>query len=71
MIFFRRLLLSLVLLVVASAAAAQAPRVPLGDFFKDPEFTSVSLSPTGEFLTVSVPQGDRTVLAAVLKEMGW
>ncbi len=64
MIFFRRLLLSLVLLVVASAAAAQAPRVPLGDFFKDPEFTSVSLSPTGEFLTVSVPQGDRTVLAA-------
>ncbi|WP_165967437.1 alpha/beta hydrolase family protein [Luteimonas aestuarii] len=39
-------------------------RVPVEDFFKDPEFTSVSLSPTGEYITVSVPQGDRTLLAA-------
>ncbi|WP_146909427.1 hypothetical protein [Arenimonas daejeonensis] len=51
-------------LVVATPAAVQAVEVPLGDFFKDPEFTSVSLSPSGEFITVSVPQGDRTVLAA-------
>lgn len=56
-------LLSLVLVLLVPAAAA-AESVPLGDFFKDPEFTSVSLSPTGEFMTVSVPQGDRTVLAA-------
>lgn len=43
---------------------AQAREVPVGDFFKDPEFTSVSLSPSGEYITVSKPQGDRTVLAA-------
>jgi dipeptidyl aminopeptidase/acylaminoacyl peptidase len=39
-------------------------KVPVEDFFKDPEFTSVSLSPTGEYITVSVPRGDRTLLAA-------
>ena len=53
--------LAAALLAGAGTAAAE---VPLGDFFKDPEFTSVSLSPTGEYITVSVPQGDRTVLAA-------
>ncbi|PZO05684.1 MAG: hypothetical protein DCF27_13635 [Lysobacteraceae bacterium] len=44
--------------------AVQAQSVPVGDFFKDPEFSNVSLSPTGEYITVSVPQADRTVLAA-------
>jgi dipeptidyl aminopeptidase/acylaminoacyl peptidase len=57
----RRLFLALLVLL---PAAVQAVEVPLGDFFKDAEFTSVSLSPTGEYMTVSVPQGDRTVLAA-------
>lgn len=46
------------------AFAVKAQPVPVGDFFKDPEFSSVSLSPTGEYITVSVPQADRTVLAA-------
>ena len=54
----------LALLLLAAAPFAQAERLPVGTFFKDPEFTSVSLSPTGEYITVSVPQGDRTVLAA-------
>ncbi|KFN49996.1 hypothetical protein N790_01120 [Arenimonas malthae CC-JY-1] len=52
------------LALMPALAAAEGTQVPLGDFFKDPEFTSVSLSPTGEYITVSVPQGDRTVLAA-------
>jgi dipeptidyl aminopeptidase/acylaminoacyl peptidase len=56
--------LAAVLLLGALALPAHAAEVPLGDFFKDPEFTSVSLSPTGEFITVSMPQADRTVLAA-------
>src|SRR5690606_40681848 len=43
---------------------ALAQKVPVDDFFKDPEFSAVTLSPTGEYLTVSVPEGDRTVLAA-------
>ncbi len=50
--------------LLAFASSASAERLPVGDFFKDPEFTSVSLSPTGEYITVSVPQGDRTLLAA-------
>ena len=54
----------LLLFLMLVPAAASAVEVPPGDFFKDPEFTSVSLSPTGEYMTVSVPQGDRTVLAA-------
>ena len=53
-----------VLLGLSSLGAAQAREIPVGDFFKDPEFTGVSLSPTGEYITVSVPQGDRTLLAA-------
>ncbi|HEU4813791.1 MAG TPA: S9 family peptidase [Xanthomonadaceae bacterium] len=53
-----------VLLGLAYLGGAQAREVPVADFFKDPEFTSVSLSPTGEYITVSMPQGDRTVLAA-------
>src|SRR5690606_31056689 len=62
----KQVLQTLVLLAALAVQAAFAgpERLPVGDFFKDPEFTSVSLSPTGEYVTVSVPQGDRTVLAA-------
>ncbi len=48
----------------SSSLVSQAREIPVGDFFKDPEFTSVSLSPKGDYIAVSVPQGDRTVLAA-------
>lgn len=57
-------LLVLGLLAGAFVGTASAREIPVEDFFKDPEFTSVSLSPTGEYITVSVPQEDRTVLAA-------
>ncbi|MCU0624695.1 MAG: hypothetical protein MUF53_12660 [Gemmatimonadaceae bacterium] len=64
---FRRTCLALAL-AAASAFAAPAfastvPELPVGDFFKDAEFTAVSMSPKGTYLAVSVPQGDRTVLA--------
>ena len=52
------------LLLVALASPAIAERLPAELFFKDPEFTSASLSPTGEYFTISVPRGDRTLLAA-------
>lgn len=64
MMKFRMFALAALLALMPALAAAEGTQVPLGDFFKDPEFTSVSLSPTGEYITVSVPQGDRTVLAA-------
>src|SRR5690554_6394783 len=58
-----RMVLAL-LLACGFAGTALAQKVPVEDFFKDPEFSAVTLSPTGEYLTVSVPAGDRTVLAA-------
>ena len=51
-------------LAVGLGGTTLAQQVPVEDFFKDPEFSAVTLSPTGEYLTVSVPEGDRTVLAA-------
>lgn len=60
---FARCLVVLLAFAMASSAA-HARKIPVGDFFKDPEFSSVSLSPTGEYITVSVPREDRTLLAA-------
>lgn len=57
-----RFLMAFALLLVTGTALSE--RLPIEDFFKDAEFTSVSLSPTGEYITVSVPEGDRTLLAA-------
>jgi dipeptidyl aminopeptidase/acylaminoacyl peptidase len=50
-----------VLLILTPAQA----RVPMEDLFKDPEFTNVSLSPTGEYIAVSVPREDRTILVVL------
>lgn len=60
MTHFRNLLLSLVLV----AGPAFAGTVPTLDFFRQAEVSSVSLSPTGEYMTVSKVEDDRTVLAA-------
>lgn len=51
-------------LALGSSQFVHAKEIPVGDFFKDPEFTSVSLSPSGEYFTVSKPEADRTLLAA-------
>ncbi len=60
------MLLSLCMLAGALAVTpVQAREVPIEDFFKDPEFTSVSLSPDGKHMAVTVPQADRTVLAVL------
>jgi len=56
-------MLLLVLLVFGFDAMAR--EVPIQDFFKDPEFTSISLSPDGKHMAVTVPQEDRTVLAVL------
>lgn len=44
---------------------ATAREVPIADFFRHAEFTDLQISPTGEFLTVSVPMEDRTILAVL------
>lgn len=60
---FSRTLLAFALAANAGAVFASPPRIPVEDFFKDPEFTDVSLSPKGTYLAVSVPRADRTILA--------
>ena len=60
----KRGLLGLLLTLVVFANVAFAAVVPVGDFFKDPEFTSVTLSPTGEYITVASPIENKTVLNA-------
>ncbi|WP_052633414.1 alpha/beta hydrolase family protein [Pseudoxanthomonas suwonensis] len=55
----------LLVLMLALGLDAAAREVPIRDFFKDPEFTSISLSPDGKHMAVTVPQEDRTVLAVL------
>ncbi|WP_161627291.1 S9 family peptidase [Arenimonas composti] len=47
------------------AGIATAREVPVEDFFKDAEFTSITVSPDGQHMAVTVPQEDRTVLAVL------
>lgn len=47
------------------SAGADAREVPIADFFKDAEFTSLALSPDGKHVAITVPQGDRTLLAVL------
>ena len=56
---------AIALALPAAPLLANVPELPVGDFFKDAEFSSVSMSPKGTYLAVSVPQGDRTVLAVL------
>lgn len=55
----------LLVLLVLFPLFATAGEVPIRDFFKDAEFTTVSLSPDGKHIAVSVPRADRTVLAVL------
>ena len=60
-----KLLSRLLLLVMLFPLLAMAREVPIQDFFKDPEFSSITLSPDGKHMAVTVPQADRTVLAVL------
>lgn len=48
-----------------AAAPLQAPQIPVADFFRHAEFTNVTLSPDGRHIAVTVPEGDRTLLAVL------
>lgn len=60
-----KLLSRLLLMLLLLPAIAWGREVPIEDFFKDAEFSSVRLSPDGQHLAVIVPQSDRTVLAVL------
>lgn len=51
--------------LLPSVYAATTERLATELFFKHPEFTDVTLSPDGEHMAVTVPQGDRTILAVM------
>ncbi len=62
-------LLALLLPFAAAAADKSAPeRIDVRDFFRHSEVNDIELSPTGEFLAVTVPQDDRTLLAVLRTE---
>ena len=56
-----KVLVRLLLLLALLPLQVLAREVPIQDFFKDPEFTSISVSPDGKHMAVTVPQADRTV----------
>lgn len=54
--------------LLVGGVAWAAPQVAVEDFFRDAEFTSVTLSPDGRHIGVTVPEVDRTVLAVLRVE---
>lgn len=60
----KRGLFGLLLTMAVWANIAFAAALPVGDFFKDPEFSSVSMSPSGEYITIATPVENKTVLTA-------
>ena len=60
-----KVMIRLLLLLVLLPLQGFAREVPIQDFFKDPQFTTVSLSPDGKHIAINVPQADRTLLAVV------
>lgn len=61
----QRLICAGLLAAAALPAAAQVRQIPAEDFFRHAQFTEVELSPTGTYLAVTVPEGDRTLLAVL------
>ncbi len=59
------LFLAMVVASVSAFAQPVARNVPLEDFFRHAEFTSVTLSPDGLHMAVTVPVEDKTVLAMI------
>ena len=60
-----RLKLLVLPLILALSNVAGAREIPTMDFWKHAEFGQVRLSPTGEYLAVTVPQDARTLLAVL------
>lgn len=64
----RRSLLAIVLAttgITALPAAATAARQPVSDFVSHPAYGTVKISPTGEYLALTVDRGDQDVLTVL------
>jgi len=62
MVHIFRLIFSVALFFSAIAASQE---LPLEDFFKHAEFGDVAISPSGQYIAVSIPEGDRRNLAVL------
>lgn len=49
----------------ASTGAQAAGQIPISDFVKHPVYSSVKISPTGEYLAMTVDRGDQDVLTVL------
>lgn len=49
----------------ASAAAAEPAQIPIQDFVRNPTYSAVKISPTGEYLAMTVDRGDIDVLTVL------
>ena len=56
---------SFVLLLLLVASTVSAGEVPIRDFFRDANYTSVSLSPDGKHMAVIIPKEDRSLLTVL------
>ena len=62
----RRVAITAVLLTILAAAThIQAKELPVEDFFKNPEFTNLQISPDGRYLGAIVPVGGHRNLAVL------
>ena len=65
---YRSLLLawtSVLLISIQSTFSFATPVVPLSDLFRDPAFRTVTLSPDGQHIAVTLPSDDRTFLVVL------
>lgn len=60
--FRQALALSLAVFISSVSVAQTVPQIPVEQFFKKDAFGSMRLSPTGEYIAVTVPLQDRTNL---------
>lgn len=49
----------------AAAAAAEPAQIPIQDFVRNPTYSAVKISPTGEYLAMTVDRGDIDVLTVL------
>jgi len=56
---FRTISLVFILAILSQPVFADVSKIPVKDFFKDPDFSGLQISPNGKFLAVLSPVGER------------
>ncbi len=56
---FRTISLVIILAILSQPVFADVSKIPVKDFFKDPDFSGLQISPNGKYLAVLSPIGER------------